>query len=88
MSTAHTVELPGWTPHVGAELYIRPPEPEHENPVLRDRLSIAVYSGAGSISLRPTRAEARRIVAALQAAIGDPDPLGDALNSGDGSYRP
>lgn len=33
-------------------------------------------------------AEGRRLIAALRGAVERPDPLGDALNSGDGVYRP
>jgi hypothetical protein len=33
-------------------------------------------------------AEGRRLIEALRGAVERPDPLGEALNSGDGAYRP
>ena len=68
MST-ETVILPDYLDRAGCqtEITVWPISTADNAP--KDRLCIAVYSGAVSMHLRPTAAEARELITALERAL-------------------
>ena len=71
MSTARNVSVSHWidgTPIT--ELTIWPlGEGASRHAKLADRLTVALYTGASNVSLKPTSAEARKLIEALEWAL-------------------
>lgn len=70
----HSVAISQWTRpgEQAADITVWPAHERDDPQVSRDmrgRLSIAIYSGASCTSLRPTAAEARALIDALQWAL-------------------